>query len=120
MLLDNAKIKSYLNAPFLASFGTLREEATKFLISQHHDAKLWLPVPIEITTNLIRYIYDLPASNDPIPMGSKNSPLIKEFIRIKAGKNSKGVIINHIQYPIVKWIAITICLTVLGCLSDIK
>ena len=35
-----ARIKSYLNAPIVDNFGTLKEEATKFLVSRYHDNKI--------------------------------------------------------------------------------
>lgn len=31
--LENSKIRNYLNAPLVATFGNLKEEATKFIIS---------------------------------------------------------------------------------------
>ena len=37
-----ARIKSYLNAPIIDNFGTLKEEAAKFLVSRYHDRKIWL------------------------------------------------------------------------------
>ena len=37
-----ARIKSYLNATIVDNFGTLKEEAVKFIINRYHDRKIWL------------------------------------------------------------------------------
>lgn len=80
----------------------------------NHDEKPWLLESIEITTYLISYIIILLVITDPVPMGLKNSPLMKEFTQNKERMNSKGHVISQIQHPIVKWIAIivSICLTI--------
>ena len=77
-------------------FWKFKEEVTKFLVSLHHARKLWLHEPIEITIDLISYIIVLSITDDVVPMGSKNSSLIKEFTRNKVGENSKGIVIIQI------------------------
>ena len=94
--MTNAKIRSYLNSPLVAAFGTLKEEATKFIMSQYIKGKLWLPDPIKIKPDLISYITGLLALRDLVPMGSRNSPLVEELTSRKCRKNSKGVAINQI------------------------
>lgn len=71
--LANAKIKLYLNAPLVATFGTLKEESIKFIMSQSHKGMLWLPNPVEITLELISYISSLLAVGDLVPMVLKSS-----------------------------------------------
>jgi len=34
------RIKSYLNAPIIDNFGTLKEQAAKFLVTRYHDEKI--------------------------------------------------------------------------------
>ena len=55
-------------------------------------------------------------------MGLNNSPLVEELTGSKDGKNSKGVMINQIHNLSMKWktILVSICLKILGWLSDIK
>ena len=36
-----AWIKSYLNAPIIDNFETLKEETVKFLVSRYHKGKIW-------------------------------------------------------------------------------
>ena len=118
-----AIIKSYLNAPIIDSFGTLKEEAAKFLVSRYHDRNIWLDQPIAIIEKIINLITDLPLNGNHIPVGSNNPALLEKFIGItQKGKNSKGLQINSIQLPWVKWTAliISIFLTIYGWLSNIK
>lgn len=51
-----ARIKSYLNAPIIDNFGTLKEKAVKFIVSRYHDGKIWLDQPITINNKLINFI----------------------------------------------------------------
>lgn len=84
--LDNARnitttwIKSYLNAPIIDNFRTLKEEVAKFLVSRYHDGKIWLDQPITINAKLINFITDLPLNGDQVPVGSKNPALLEKFI----------------------------------------
>jgi valyl-tRNA synthetase len=50
-----ARIKSYLNAPIIDNFGTLKEEESKSLVSRYHDGEIWLDQPIAITWKLINW-----------------------------------------------------------------
>ena len=70
------KIKSYLNAPIIDNFGTLKEEAVKFLVSRYHDGKIWLDQPITINNKLINFITGLSLNGEPVPVGSKNPSLL--------------------------------------------
>lgn len=51
--ITTAWINSYPNTPIIDNFGTLKEEAAKFLVSQYHDGKIWLDQPITINARLI-------------------------------------------------------------------
>jgi hypothetical protein len=83
-----ARIKSYLNAPIVDNFGTLKEETTKFLVSQYHDDNIWLDQPITINAKLIKFITGLLMNGDPVPVGSKNHALLEKFTKSsQRGKN---------------------------------
>ena len=117
------RIKSYLNAPIVDNFGTLKEEAKKLLVSRYHDGKIWLDQPITINARLINFITDLPLNGDSVPVRSKIPALLEKFIgSSQRGKNSKGLQINSIGLPSVKWttLIISICLTIFGWPSDMK
>lgn len=121
--ITTTRIKSYLNAPIVDNFGTLKEEATKFLLSWYHDSKIWLDQPITINAKLISFITGLPLNGDQVPIGSKNPALLEKFTgSSQRGKNSKGLQINSTKSPLVKWtkLIISICLTISGRLSDVK
>ena len=75
-----ARIKSYLNAPIIDSFRTLKEEAVKFPVSWYHDGKIWLDQPITINNKLINFITSLTLNGEPAPIGSKNPTLLEKFI----------------------------------------
>ena len=81
-----ARIKSYLNAPIVDNFGTLKEEATKFLVSRYHDDKIWLDQPITINARLINFIIGLPLNEDPVPVESKSVALLEKF----TGSSQRG------------------------------
>ena len=95
----------------------------KFLMSQYHDGKIWLNQPITINAKLINFIIGLPLNGDQVPVGSKNPALLEKFTRSsQRGKNSKGLQINSIESPSVKWttLIVSICLTIYGRSSDVK
>ena len=73
------KIKSYLNAPIIDNFGTLKEEAVKFLVSQYHTRKIWLDLPIIINNKVINFIIGLPLNGEPVLVRSKNPTLLEKF-----------------------------------------
>ena len=77
--ITTARIKSYLNAPIIDNFGTLKEEAIKFLVSQYHDGKIWLDQPITINNKLINFITDLLLNGESVPVGLKNPTLWEKF-----------------------------------------
>ena len=99
------------------------EEAIKFLISRYHDGKIWLDQPIAITGKLINFITGLPLNREVILVSSKNPSLLERFTgSTQKGKNSKGLQINSIEAPLVKWttLIISICLTISSQPSNIK
>ena len=112
----NEKFKTYLNAPLVVSFGSLKEEATKFIMSHYQKGKLWLSNLVEITPKRIVCITSLPTSRHLVPMMLNNCPLIEGIIGRKVGKNSKGLMINQIQKLSIKWTTIITsnCLKILG------
>ena len=118
-----AWIKSYLNAPIVNNFGTLKEEETKFLVSRYHDGKIWLDQPITINARLINFITGLPLNGDLVSVKFKNPALLEKFTgSSQRGKKSKGLQINSIKSASVKWIVliISICLTIFGWSCNIK
>lgn len=87
-----AGINSYLNTPIIDNFGTLKEDASKFLVSRYHDGNIWLDQPRAIIRKLINFIIGLPLNEEPILVGSKNPALLEKFTRsTQKGKNSKGL-----------------------------
>ena len=118
-----ARIKLYLNAPIVDNFGTLKEEAIKFIIKRYHDEKIWVDQPIAITENLINFITCLPLDGDPIPVGAKNPALLEKFtVSTQKGKNSKGLQIKSIESSLAKYTVLIIStfLTISGRPFDIK
>ena len=76
-----------------------------------------------MTRKLINFITGLPLNRDPIPVGPKNLALLERFTRsTQKGKISKGLQINSIEAPSVKWmtLVISICLTISDWPSDMK
>ena len=41
-------IMSYMNTPFMASFGGTKETVVKFIIGQYHNGKFYFDRPVEI------------------------------------------------------------------------
>ena len=79
--------------------------------------------PITITRKLMNFITSIPLNGEPVPVGSKNPALLERFTgSSQKGKNSKGLQINSIESPTVKWttLIISIYLTISGQPSDIK
>ena len=74
-----ARIKSYLNAPIIDSFGALKEEVVKFLVSRYYDGKIWLDHPITINKKLINFITGLPLNGELVQVRSKNPTLLDKF-----------------------------------------
>ena len=74
-----SRIKSYLSAPIIDNFGTLKEEVVKFLVSRYHDGKIWLDQPININNKLINFIIGLPLNGELVPVESKNPALLEKF-----------------------------------------
>ena len=110
-----SRIKSYMNVPIIDNFGTLKEEAARFLVSWYHDGNIWPDQPITINNKLINFITNLPFNKEPVPVRSKNPTLLENFTgSTQRGKNSKGLQINSIETSLVKWttLIISICLTI--------
>ena len=127
--LDNARnitvaqIKSYLNAPIIDNFRTLKEEVVKFLVSRYHDDKIWLDQPITINARLRNFITGLLLNGDQVLVESKNPALLEKFTgSTQRRKNSKGLQINSIESSLVRWttLILSICLTISDRLSDVK
>ena len=78
--ITTSRIKLYLNASIIDNFGTLKEEAVKFLVSQYHDGKIWIDQTMTINTKLIKFITNLPLNEEQIPVGLKNPALLEKFI----------------------------------------
>ena len=83
------RIKSYLNAPIIDNFGTLKEQAAKFLVTRYHDEKIWIDQPIAISGKLISFIIGLPLNGEPVLVGSKNPALKNLQDQHKKGKIQK-------------------------------
>ena len=95
----------------------------KFLVSRYHDGKICLDQPITINSRLINFITGLPLNGDQVPVGSKNPAMLETFTgSSQRGKNSKGLQINSIESPSVKWTAliVSICLTISSRSFDVK
>ena len=83
-------VKSYMNAPIIDNFRTLKEEVFKFLVSWYHDGKIWLDHPITINNKLINFITNLPLNGEPVLVRSKNPTFLEKFIgSTQRGKNYK-------------------------------
>ena len=127
---DNARnvtttrIKSYLNAPIVDNFGSLKEEVVKFIVSWYHDGKIWLDQPIATIGKLINFTTGLPLNGEHVPISSKNPALLEKFRgSTQRGKNSKGLQINSIESSLAaKYTAliISIYLMIFGWPSYIK
>jgi len=89
----------------------------------YDDGRIWLDQQITINAKLINFIIGLPLNGDQVPIRSKNPTLLENVIgSSQRGKNSKGLQINSIESPLVKWTAliVSICLTISGRSSDVK
>lgn len=121
--LSIAKIKTYLNAPIMANFDNINEEACKFLVSRYHDGKIWINHPIEITPKLINFITRLPVKGDLVLVRVTNMSLVEKFIGSSSKvKNSKGLQINSIEMSTIKWVTliVSIYLTASAHSLDVK
>ena len=108
-MLSATKIKSYLNAPILASLDNIKEEVAKFMVSRYHNRKIWIDEPIEITPNLINFITDFPVKRDLVPVGTKSMALVEKFIGSSSkGQNSKSLQINSIEMLMIKWVTLIV------------
>lgn len=118
-----ARIESYLNTPIVDKFGTLKEEAIKFLVSRYHDGKIWQHQPIAITDKLIIFITNLTLNRELVPVRSKILAPLEKFIgSTQRGKNSKGLQINSMESLWVQWttLIMSIFLTICGWPSNIN
>ena len=62
---------SYMNKPFMASFGGTKETAVKFIISWYHNGKFYFDRPVEIFGEVIYKLTNLSNQGDPVPIGIK-------------------------------------------------
>ena len=62
---------SYMNTPFMASFGETKETTVKFIISQYHNGKFYFDKPVEIYNEVIYKLIGLSNQGDPVPIGIK-------------------------------------------------
>jgi len=70
----------------------------------------------------IHMIIDLPYKGENLPKTIEITKWIQEFIGGSMGKNSKGLIIEQVLNPLIKWayIIVALCLTPTGRASDVK
>ena len=62
---------SYMNTPFMASFGGMKETTVKFIVSRYHNGKFYFDRPVEISGEVIYKLIGLSNQGDPIPIGIK-------------------------------------------------
>ena len=87
---------SYMNTPFMASFGRTKETPVKFIISQNHNGKFYFDRPVEISAEVIYKLTGLSNQGDSVPIGIKEG-LVERLTGTPSGKNSKGIMISQIQ-----------------------
>ena len=64
-------IMSYMNTPFMASFGGTKETSIKFIISWYHNGKFYFDRLVEISGEVIYKLTDLSNHGEPVPIGIK-------------------------------------------------
>ena len=69
--ISRSTIMSYMNTPFMASFGGTKETIVKFIISWYHNGKFYFDRLIEIFGEVIYKLTSLSNQGDPIPIGIK-------------------------------------------------
>ena len=65
-------IKSYMNTPFMASFGGTKETVVKFIIRRYHNGKFYFDKPVEIFGEVIYYLTRLSNKGESVPIGIKD------------------------------------------------
>ena len=69
--ISRSTIMSYMNTPFMASFGGTKETVVKFIISRYHNSKFYIDKPVEIFSEIIYKLTELSNQGDPVPIGIK-------------------------------------------------
>ena len=64
-------IMSYMNTPFMASFGRTKETVVKFIISWYHNGKFYFDKLVEISSEVIYKLTGLSNQGKPVPIGIK-------------------------------------------------
>ena len=80
-------IMSYMNTPFMSSFGGTKETTVKFIVSQYHNGKFYFDRPVEISGEVIYKLTGLSNQADPVPIGIKEG-LVERLTGTPKGKNS--------------------------------
>ena len=65
-------IMSYMNTPFMASFGRTKETAVKLIISRYHSGKFYFDKPVEIFGEVIYKLIGFSNQGDPVPIDIKD------------------------------------------------
>ena len=69
--ISHSTIMSYMNTPFMAIFGEMKETAVKFIITRYHNGKFYFDRPVEISGEVIYKLTSLSNQGDPVPIGIK-------------------------------------------------
>ena len=69
--ISHSTIMSYMNTPFMASFGGTKETTVKFIISRCHNGKFYFDRPVEIFGEVIYKLTSLSNQGNPDPIGTK-------------------------------------------------
>ena len=94
--ISHSTIMSYMNTPFMATFGGTKETTVKFIISRYHNGKFYFDRPVEISGEVIYKLTGLSNQGDPVPIGIKEG-LVEQLTRTPTRKNLKGLMISQIQ-----------------------
>ena len=80
---------NYMNTPFMASFGGMKETVVKFIISQYHNGKFYFDRPVEISGEFIYKLTGLSNQGDLVPIEIKEG-LVEWLTRTPLGRIQKG------------------------------
>ena len=86
-------IMSYMNTPFMETFGGTKETTVKFIVSRYHNGKFYFDRPVEISGEVIYKLTGLSNHGDPVPIGIKEG-LVKRLTGTPKGNNLKGIMIS--------------------------
>ena len=94
--INHNSIMNYMNTPFMASFGGMKETTVKFIIGRYHNGKFYFDKLVEISGEVIYRLTGLSNQGDPVPISIKEG-LVERLTGTSSGKNSKGIMIRQIQ-----------------------